>query len=103
MKIEIKTIACVASLASCSVLVALPQVSQAQTVTHWVNRQLHVDDHYHPKHSRHHQSNNWRSLSYIGGGVAVAGILTGNPALAAIGITGGLYSTYRFEQDRHSS
>jgi len=88
--------------------ITAPTISQAQTVTHWVNRQLKVDDHSDLNNRRHRHShgssnaNAWRNLSYVGGGVAVAGILTGDPALVGIGITGGLYSTYRYEQDRNS-
>jgi len=84
--------------------ITAPTISQAQTVTHWVNRQMHVDDHYDLTHHRHHNSRGtaWRNLGYAGGGVAVAGILTGNSALIGIGITAGLYSTYRYEQDRNS-
>jgi hypothetical protein len=87
---------------------AVPLAARAQTVTHWVNRQLHVDDHYHGpqrhrRHSHHSSGSSWQSLAYVGGGVAVAGILTHDPVLTGIGLAGGLYSTYRFEQDRNSS
>lgn len=89
--------------------ITAPTVSQAQTVTHWVNRQLKVDDNHsqtygqrHRHSNRNSDANGWRNLSYAGGGIAVAGILTGNSTLVAIGVTGGLYSTYRYEQDRNS-
>src|SRR5579871_1547717 len=77
--------------------IAAPMVSQAQTVNHWVDRQL-------DKGRSHQQQdkNNWRNLGYAGAGVAGVGLLTHHPALVAIGITGGLYSAYRYEQDRKS-
>ena len=80
--------------------IAAPFGAQAQTVTHWVDRQLDKG-----KHSKQHeqtQKNDWRNLGYAGGGVAAIGLLTHSPLLMAVGVTGGLYSAYRYEQDRKS-
>jgi len=85
--------------------IAVPTTGNAQTIPHWFNRQLRINDQHHPQsYYRYHDwdRNDWRSLSYLGGGVAVAGILSGSPELTALGIVGGLYSTYRFEEDRNS-
>ena len=82
--------------------VAAPLAAQAQTVTHWVDRQLDKGKHSQSQAHQQHQKNDWRNLGYAGGGVAVVGILTHNPLLMAVGVTGGLYSTYRYEQDRKS-
>ena len=46
------------------------------------------------------QKNNWRNLGIAGGAAGVLGLLTGNKALTALGLGGGLYSAYRYEQDR---
>ena len=54
------------------------------------------DDH------RQTSKNNWRNLGVLGGAVGVAGLLTGNRTVAALGLGGGLYSAYRYEQDRKS-
>jgi hypothetical protein len=52
----------------------------------------------------HRQStkNTWRNLSYLGGAAGLYGLLTGNKTIAALGLGGGLYSVYRYEQDRKS-
>jgi len=103
MKFMLRAKWSLAIVAFCSIMATLTVPAQAQTVTHWVDRQLKVDDHYHPRRGRHHASgNSWQSLSYVGAGVAVVGILTHEPVLVGLGIAGGLYSTYRFEQDRNS-
>lgn len=44
--------------------------------------------------------NTWRNLGIAGGAAGVIGLLTGNKTLAALGLGGGLYSAYRYEQDR---
>ena len=77
--------------------IAAPIGAQAQTVTHWVDRQL-------DKGRSHQQQdkNDWRNLGYAGAGVVGVGLLTHSNALIAIGVTGGLYSAYRYEQDRKS-
>ena len=85
--------------------IASPTVGKAQTIPHWINRQLHINDQHHPQsYYRNHDwdKNDWRSLSYLGGGLAVAGILSGSAELTALGVTGGLYATYRYEEDRNS-
>jgi hypothetical protein len=92
-------IALVGALAGIS---AMPLNAKAQTVTHWIQRQTKTSEHNNRHHRHHDSGKNWQSLSYVGAGAAVVGILTHNPVLTGIGIAGGLYSTYRFEQDRHS-
>jgi hypothetical protein len=85
--------------------IATPTIGNAQSIPHWFNRQLRINDQHHPQsYYRYHDwdKNDWRSLSYIGGGVAVAGILSGSPELTTLGIVGGLYSTYRYDEDRRS-
>ena len=79
--------------------IAAPLGARAQTVTHWVDRQLDKG-----KHSQHQQTNknNWRNLGYAGAGVAGVGLLTHSPLLMGVGVAGGLYSAYRYEQDRKS-
>lgn len=57
----------------------------------------------HDRTSHRQQSKNqWRNLGIAGGALGVAGLLTGNKTLAALGIGGGAYSAYRYEQDRKS-
>jgi hypothetical protein len=51
---------------------------------------------------RQKSKNDWRNLGYLGGGVAIAGLLSKNSLLTLIGVGGGLYSAYRYEQDRKS-
>src|SRR5207237_98346 len=46
--------------------------------------------------------NEWRNLGVLGGAVGVIGLLSGDRNLAALGLGGGLYSAYRYEQDRRS-
>ena len=62
----------------------------------WNRRWDHRDDH------RQSTKNEWRNLGIAGGAVGVAGLLTGNRTLAALGLGGGLYSAYRYDQDRRS-
>lgn len=52
--------------------------------------------------NRQNQKNTWRNLGYAGGAVGIYGLLTGNKTVAALGLGGGLYSAYRYEQDRKS-
>ncbi|MHB8636115.1 MAG: hypothetical protein ACYC96_06560 [Fimbriimonadaceae bacterium] len=78
--------------------IAAPMGAQAQTVTHWVGRQLNKGKHV--QQHKQTQKNNWRNLGYAGGGVAVLGLLTHSPLLVGVGVAGGLYSAYRYEQDR---
>lgn len=51
---------------------------------------------------RQQTKNQWRNLGIAGGAAGVLGLLTGNKTLTALGIGGGLYSAYRYEQDRKS-
>ena len=44
--------------------------------------------------------NNWRNLAIGGGALGVLGLFTKNKTLAYLGLGGGLYSAYRYEQDR---
>ena len=51
---------------------------------------------------RQKQKNDWRNLGYLGGAVGIYGLLKGDKTLAALGLGGGAYSAYRYEQDRKS-
>lgn len=51
---------------------------------------------------RQQTKNTWRNLGIGGGALGIAGLLTGNKTLAALGLGGGAYSAYRYEQDRKS-
>jgi len=51
---------------------------------------------------RQKMKNEWRNFAYAGGGLAVLGLLTKDSRLTLIGSLGGLYSAYRYEQDRKS-
>ena len=44
--------------------------------------------------------NNWRNLAIGGGALGVVGLFTKNKTLTYLGLGGGLYSAYRYEQDR---
>lgn len=46
------------------------------------------------------QKNNWRNLAIGGGALGVLGLFTKNKTLTYLGLGGGLYSAYRYEQDR---
>ncbi len=48
------------------------------------------------------QKNDWRNLGYLGGAVGIYGLLKHDNTLAALGLGGGAYSAYRYEQDRKS-
>ncbi len=52
--------------------------------------------------NRQSQKNQWRNLGIAGGAAGLYGLLSGNRTIAALGLGGGLYSTYRYEQDRKS-
>ncbi len=54
------------------------------------------------QNNRQKHKNEWRNLSLAGGGVALLGILKGDSLLTFAGAAGGLYSAYRYEQDRKS-
>lgn len=51
---------------------------------------------------RQKTKNDWRNLGYAGGALGLYGLLKGDKNLAVIGLGGGLYSAYRYEQDRKS-
>lgn len=51
---------------------------------------------------RQETKNTWRNLAYGGGAAALLGILTHDSTLTFVGAAGGLYSAYRYEQDRKS-
>lgn len=51
---------------------------------------------------RRDTKNEWRDLGAVSGAVGVYGLLSGNRTLAALGLGGGLYSAYRYEEDRRS-
>lgn len=59
-------------------------------------------DHWHDAHHHriHDSGNGWRDLSILGGVAGIAGVVTHNSTLAAVGLGGALYSGYRYEQDR---
>jgi hypothetical protein len=80
--------------------IVAPIGAQAQTVTHWVDRQLDKGKHSTSQQHKQTQKNNWRNAAYAGAGVAALGLLTHHPVLTAIGVAGGLYSANRYEQDR---
>lgn len=51
---------------------------------------------------RQQQKNTWRNLGIAGAAVGVLGLLKGNSTLTALGLGGGAYSAWRYEQDRKS-
>jgi hypothetical protein len=51
---------------------------------------------------RQKSKNEWRNFAYAGGGVALLGLLTKDSRLTLLGSLGGLYSVWRYEQDRKS-
>lgn len=51
---------------------------------------------------RQKSKNQWRNLGYAGAALGVAGLITKKPLLTGIGVAGGAYSAYRYEQDRKS-
>lgn len=67
---------------------SMPVDAHAQSIDRWVHRQT--------------EKNNWRNLGIAGAGVAGLGLLTHSPLLVGVGVAGGLYSAYRYEQDRKS-
>lgn len=77
--------------------VALPGMAMAQSDLQRAAKELQ-------KQVDHRQStkNDWRNLGYVGGAVGLYGLLKHDNNLAALGIGGGLYSAYRYEQDRKS-
>ncbi|HLK15505.1 MAG TPA: hypothetical protein VKT78_11935 [Fimbriimonadaceae bacterium] len=65
-----------------------PSNAHGQSIQKWIDRQKHKND--------------WRNLGYAGAGVAGLGLLTHSPLLVGVGVAGGLYSAYRYEEDRKS-
>jgi len=59
-----------------------------------------VAQHHPTKAQQQKDKNNWRNLSIAGGALGVIGLLKHNALLTELGIGGGLYSVYRYEQDR---
>ena len=55
-----------------------------------------------PPKSQQGNKNLWRNLGIGGAAAGVYGLFTGNRTLAALGLGGGAYSAYRYEQDRKS-
>lgn len=51
---------------------------------------------------RQQTKNEWRNLAYVGGAVALLGLLEKDSRLVFAGAAGALYSVYRYEQDRKS-
>jgi hypothetical protein len=51
---------------------------------------------------RQQKKNEWRNLGYGGGAVALYGLLKKDSTLMWAGAAGGLYSAWRYEQDRKS-
>jgi len=51
---------------------------------------------------RQQTKNTWRNLAYAGGALGLLGLATHNGTLGWAGLAGGLYSAYRYEQDRKS-
>jgi hypothetical protein len=66
----------------------IPTNARGQDVKKWIDRQTHKND--------------WRNLGIAGAGVAGVGLLTHSPLLIGVGVAGGLYSAYRYEEDRKS-
>ena len=51
---------------------------------------------------RQDKKNEWRNIAIGSGALGVLGLLSKNNTLMWSGVAGGLYSTYRYEQDRKS-
>ncbi len=68
----------------------------------WDDQRWSDRDRYYYSNDRQDSKNTWRNLGILGGVVGIAGLLSGDDQLAAIGLGGGLYSAYRYEEDRKS-
>jgi H+/Cl- antiporter ClcA len=68
-------------------LTAIPSTASAQSLSDLL------------KHKQK-QKNDWRNLAIGGGALGVLGLFTHNSTLTYLGLGGGLYSAYRYEQDR---
>jgi hypothetical protein len=51
---------------------------------------------------RQQTKNEWRNIAYVGGAVALLGLLKHDNRLVFAGAAGGLYALWRYEQDRKS-
>lgn len=51
---------------------------------------------------RQETKNEWRNIAYVGGAVALLGLLKHDNRLVFAGAAGGLYALWRYEQDRKS-
>ena len=78
-----------AALALGTTSLGLASTSNAQSINDLINR-------------RQDKKNQWRNLALGGGALGVVGLLTKNSTLTYLGLGGGLYSAYRYEQDRKS-
>ncbi|RYG27252.1 hypothetical protein EON82_00190 [bacterium] len=78
-----------AALALGTTSLGLASTSNAQSLNDLINR-------------RQDKKNQWRNLAIGGGALGVLGLLTKNSTLTYLGLGGGLYSVYRYEQDRKS-
>ncbi|MEZ0324572.1 MAG: hypothetical protein ACAH95_01580 [Fimbriimonas sp.] len=74
--------------ASTGLMAAAPSYAEAQTKQQLDRRQQ--------------KKNEWRNLAYVGGGLALLGLLNKNTTLTSLGVVGALYSAHRYEQDRKS-
>lgn len=89
-KANISRIAAALALGTASLGVTLaPTTANAQSLNDLI------------KH-RQGKKNDWRNLAIGGGALGVLGLLTKNSTLTYLGIGGGLYSAWRYEQDRKS-
>ena len=70
-------------------MTALPSNASAQSINDLINH-------------RQGKKNQWRNLAIGGGALGVLGLFTHNSTLTYLGLGGGLYSAYRYEQDRKS-
>lgn len=69
--------------------IGLAPTANAQSINDLINR-------------RQGKKNEWRNLAILGGAAGLVGLFTKNKTIAALGLGGGLYSLYRYEQDRKS-
>ncbi len=78
-----------AALALGTATLGLAPTASAQSINDLINR-------------RQSKKNEWRNLTIAGGAAGILGLLTKNKTLTYLGLGGGLYSAYRYEQDRKS-
>lgn len=87
MKTNLKGVAAALALGTASL--GLVPAANAQSINDLINH-------------RQGKKNEWRNLGIAGGAAGVLGLLTHNKTLTVLGLGGGLYSAYRYEQDRKS-